>query len=174
MISALRQWLPYLLSRLGPAGGAGLLLLVAALGLELFLVQPQHEANRQLDTQLKMQSRVSRVAAPVAARPDSLQGLEPAAKVPEAVARLFAAAKDAGLLLDKGEYRLVSEKDSDMSQYQIMLPLTGSFPVLRNFLNEVLLQPGLALDSLKFARASVEVGELEAQLRFTLFVRERP
>lgn len=174
MNAPLRQWGPYLLSRLGPAGSAGLILLIAAAVLNPLLVQPRQEVDRQLEAQLARQSR-SAQAAPLAIKPrDSLNGLASAAQVPEAVAHLFAAAEDAGVLLDKGDYRLVSDKAGGVRQYQITLPLTGSYPILRAFINDALQQPGLALDSLKLGRATVETDQLEAQLQLTLYVRGQP
>jgi len=174
MMQKLKLWMPYLFGMLGPAGISGLVLLVATAGLSVFLIKPQHDANRQLGAQLEGQLRKA-MAAPVAVRQvDALKELGPESKVPEAVAYLFQAADDTGLLLDKGDYHLVSDKVSPFRQYQITLPLSGRYPALRDFINEALQQPGLVLDSLKLSRDSVEAEEMEAQLQLTLFVRVSP
>ncbi|NWG87730.1 MAG: hypothetical protein HXY26_09545 [Hydrogenophilaceae bacterium] len=169
----LKLWLPYLLGRLGVAGAAGLLLSAAAAGLDFLVLQPQVEANREMLSEWQTLKRQARAAQAAARRPDALQGLAPAAMVPEAVARLFAAADSAGLLLAQGEYRQASEKGNGLTQYHISLSLTGSYPTLQAFLSEAMQQePGLALDSLRFSRESVEASELDAQLQFTLYLRE--
>ncbi len=173
MRQVLQLWLPYLLGRLGWLGGIGAVLLTAAIALQLVVLQPQAEDNRRLQAEWLALSQDAQARVAEARPNEALQDLAPTTMASEAIARLFAAADSAGLLLSQGEYRQVSEKGSGLSQYQITLPLTGSYPAVRAFLNEAMdREPGLALVGLKLSRASVTQSELDARLQLILYLRE--
>lgn len=167
----LQLWTPFVLHRLGPLGIAGLLLLVAGVAAQWLLVAPEIEAGQRLQQDWQRLARASASGVRSQAPVDVLDGLAKDSDVPAVVAGLFASAREAGLALDKGEYRLTKGKDGELGQYQISLPLSGSYPVLRDFMNEAMRQPGLALDSVKLSRDSVETGTVDAHVQFTLFVR---
>lgn len=171
MMRRLKLWTPYVLYRLGPAGLAGLLLILGGLTVNWLVVAPELDKGHRLEQEW---SRVEQAAASgrqVQPRADVLDGLARDAEVPAVVAGLFASAKEAGLALAKGEYRLTPSKAGELGQYQINLPLAGDYPTLRDFLDGAMQRPGLALDSLRLARANVETDKLEARAQFTLFVR---
>jgi hypothetical protein len=172
------DWLRYALARLGWPGVAGLTLLAAAWLAQSLEVQSMRNAN------MAMQQRAERLAKQVlpareieATRQAALSATLPGAeRMPEAVARLFAAAKHAGLTLQQGAYRAVGdkaggEKSSGLSRYQISLPVTGDYPAVRAFVAEALeREPGLALDGMRLARERMDLGEIDAELRFTLYL----
>lgn len=179
----LRYWLSYGLVRLGWPGAAGLALLLAAGVLQGLEVQPLRDAN------LAMQQRAERLAKQArppreneAARPADLSATLPGAeRMPEAVARLFAAANHAGLTLQQGAYRAVgdkaagektaSDKTNGLARYQISLPVTGNYPAVRAFVAEALeREPSLALDGMRLSRERMDSGEIDAELRFTLYL----
>lgn len=92
--------------------------------------------------------------------------------VPEALERLFAAAARENLSLPQGEYRVAKEQSGRLTRYEITLPLKGSYPGLRRFIAQSLREtPALSLQGAAFTRlAAGDIG-VDAQLRFTLFVR---
>lgn len=60
-------------------------------------------------------------------------------------------------------------------EVRIVVPAKGRYKDLRAFLSEALERlPTLALDGLTLRRDNISVGEVEAQLHFTLFVKGRP
>jgi hypothetical protein len=85
---------------------------------------------------------------------------------------LHAYARAAGLNFERGEYRPVTDGTADLVGYQITLPVRGSYPQVRRFLDRAMRHtPGLALDGITFQREDAGKA-LEAQLRFTLFLRK--
>jgi Tfp pilus assembly protein PilO len=107
--------------------------------------------------------------AQLAAFYDQLPGAQ---AVPETLRRLHRLGRNAGLTLDRGEYRPLRNPSGGLMRYQITLPARGSYAQVRQFLSRALEEmPGLALDGVGFQREHGEARELEAQLRLTLFVR---
>jgi hypothetical protein len=170
--------LHYALAWLGWPGVAGLLLLMAAGLAQSLQVEPLRVASAELQRQAEHLTRQASSAREInmprqAELVATLPGIE---RMPEAVARLFAAAKHAGLILQQGAYRTVGdkqgkEKSSDLSRYQISLPVTGDYPAVRAFVAEALeREPSLALDGMRLVRERMDLGEIEAELRFTLYL----
>jgi hypothetical protein len=91
--------------------------------------------------------------------------------LPDVMAQLERAAMQHDLLLEQGEYRLFREQDFRLARYQITLPVRGSYTDVRGFVNEVLdTVPAVALEELTLKREAVDEPELEAKVRFTLFL----
>lgn len=168
----LLDWLGYLIARLGWPGLAGLALGVAAATGHYALTPALQAEAEQLAGQAE-RAAARRAAAPVKALPPSLAERLPGdRRTPEAVARLFAAAAEAQLAMDEGEYKLQGEGVPGLQRYQITLPMQGRYPALRGFLAGALNgNPTLALDGINLSRESVESAELQAVLRFTLYLR---
>jgi hypothetical protein len=91
--------------------------------------------------------------------------------VPELLGRVYRAANQNQLLLEKGEYKLSREPDFRLARYEITLPVSGDYARVRSFVNEVLQEvPSAALDELSLKRESIDRPELQARVRFTLFL----
>jgi hypothetical protein len=91
--------------------------------------------------------------------------------IPDVLGEVQQAARNNGLLLEKGEYRLTQEREFPVGRYQITLPVRGSYPQVRGFVNDVLdAVPAAALEDLAMKREAAGDPELEARVRFTLFV----
>ena len=100
-------------------------------------------------------------------------GLASAGQAPEIVRRLHGHARAAGLSLERGEYRPIPDASGRLVRYQIVLPVRGSYPQVKEFLARAIrATPGLALDSVGFQRED-DSQALEAQLRFTVFLRAK-
>lgn len=90
----------------------------------------------------------------------------------ELLKTLFKIAADSGVALNKADYRSKRDGDCGCSQLQIMLPVKGSYPQIRAFVDAALVKlPSLALDELSFRRENVKAALIEAHLRFTLYLR---
>lgn len=86
--------------------------------------------------------------------------------------RIFAAAASENLALPQGEYQWVHEASSPLVRYAIVLPVKGAYPGVRRFMAQVLREnPSLALDSVSFGRPTVADIGIDAELRFTLYMR---
>jgi hypothetical protein len=98
------------------------------------------------------------------------------------LAMLHDTAPQRNLSLPQGEYRLIvgqangqvssaAQRDLLM-RYEIIFPVKGKYQDIRGFVADALKQqPGIALDSLIFTRESSARVGVDAELRFTLYVR---
>lgn len=85
---------------------------------------------------------------------------------------VYKAAAKENLNLQQGEYRLAPETEGRLLRYDLTFPVKGSYPSLRQFIAHVLKDvPSLALESVSFNRqAAMDIG-VDAQVRFTLYLR---
>jgi hypothetical protein len=168
------EWLPrasWTVSRTGRPGLLGLALLI---GTALFF----------LSTHLPVASEVAALRADLAAQPLSHppvaplvadpSGAAPAlptrADVPAILLQLFNKATQARLAVDAGRYEVNATRSSGVVRYQISFPVTGPYPQIRSFLDSTLAtMPALALTDLVLERKSIADGNVEAQIRMTVY-----
>lgn len=92
--------------------------------------------------------------------------------LPDQLARLHVVARSTGITLRQGEYRLLRDGDTRLRRYQILLPVHGSYPGLRQFVSATLRTlPNAALEQVSFERRRIEETEVDAQLRLTLYLQ---
>lgn len=174
------DWLAYFASRLGAPGWLGVILLLGALAGWGLVVRPLAADAESLDAQGR--ALAARAAGSRAARPEAAPAVAAkplAERLPDTVrgtlviADLFAAAKKSGLELDEGNYRMAADSATGVVRQQISLPLIGDYPALRGFIAAILARhPSLVLDGLSLSREGPGTGELEAEVRLTLYLRE--
>ena len=88
--------------------------------------------------------------------------------------RLHALARAESLELPQGAYRYNQVSDERLARYEINLPVRGTYPQIRRFIAAVLNEvPVLSLDQIAFEKKRVGDGEVEAQLRLTLYLAPR-
>ncbi|WP_205802464.1 hypothetical protein [Burkholderia sp. Ac-20365] len=103
---------------------------------------------------------------------DFYAGLGDSAHTGEIVMRLFDAAAAAGVTLDKAEYKPGHDASGRFDTYTIAMPIKGDYARLRQFSEKVLVMvPYAALDDMRFKRSSANDPGVEANLRFTVFLR---
>jgi Tfp pilus assembly protein PilO len=91
--------------------------------------------------------------------------------LPELLGRVQAAANANHLQLEKGEYRLSQEREFPLARYQVTLPVRGTYPQVRGFVNDVLdAVPAAALEELALKREQASDPEVEARVRFAVFL----
>lgn len=77
-----------------------------------------------------------------------------------------------GLEPEKAVYKTDHHKYASFSRYQVSLPVRGTYVDIRTFINQALnALPNLALNEISLVRQDTASDEVEASLRFTLFVR---
>ena len=95
--------------------------------------------------------------------------------VPAALGRVHKAARNHRLTLEKGEYKLSREQGFPVQRYQVTLPVVGQYAQVRGFVNSVLdAVPNAAVDELILKRKDIAAGQLEARVRFSLFLGGQP
>lgn len=88
---------------------------------------------------------------------------------------LFNHAREAGIALEKGEYKSAYSPTSRSYSYQVLLPVTGNYGAIRRFCEKVLVAiPFASLDEITFRRDGIAAGALQAKLRFTLHLGDAP
>jgi hypothetical protein len=89
------------------------------------------------------------------------------------VKALFGLAAKAGLSLQQGEYKTGYDKASRVATYQITLPVKGSYQAIWQFALGALRElPFAALDDIGFRRENIGDAQVEARLRFTLYLKD--
>lgn len=84
-----------------------------------------------------------------------------------------------GLLLNRGDYKLTQIKSTQiksnpdqLSRYEIVLPVTGQYSQIRQFIAQVLYQmPALALSEMQIKRENTLRPTVEARLAFVLMLQ---
>lgn len=180
-MSALHLRLDHFARRAGVAGAIGAMLIAVVTGYYWSVVRPlQLEAEHLAIAQTAskgIQNAGDAQARQVASREERIRafhGFFPRRnEVPGWIAKIYAAADAEKLTLAHGEYRRAAIKDEAPSQLRITLPLKGSYAQIRRFLTRALAEvPILALDEVSFQRQAAGDVQIEALVRFTLFVRE--
>ena len=76
------------------------------------------------------------------------------------------------LVLNRGDYKLTQSKQGQLQRYEIVLPVSGSYVQIRQFIADVLQQlPALALSDLQIKRDNAMSPIVEARLVFVLFLQ---
>lgn len=160
------------LRRMGPRRGIAALAVLGSILAALFVVWPMYEQAGVLQNQLAQLPVVqgADAAAVGTAKPPELPRVE---QLPVIVGALLSRAQEAGLELQAGSYRLVPGKGGSPSRYEIGLPVSGSYPSIRQFVEASLVAvPTLALDGLSLERPDVASAKVEVEVNFVVFVAE--
>lgn len=170
------------LSRLGAAGLAGLALLALAAGVFFAMTRPALEQARGLRVEEQDLRQTLRAAAGGGAQRALTHGeklarfyayFPPVEATPELLATLYASARARGLALKSGEYKLLRDPEFSLARYQILLPVSGSYGEVRDFVSEALRRlPNAVLDDLSLKRENVGATALDARVRFTFYLRD--
>lgn len=159
----------------------GLALLLAGAALLLSGVPPLQQAQAQAEARLRQARAAARAAravqavAPtqrVDARERFIHSFPVAAQRQQRLGALWSLAREQGLALRRSEFRAVSDASLGLARYRITLPLEGSYPALRGFIEQALLRdPALSLDRLRLDRADPTSPVLRAELQLSLWSR---
>lgn len=164
-----------LLEMLGPAGVAGIGLLVFCLPFYFASVAPaERDVSRRTAAATAQRAKLpmQAVAAPEGVaelerfyrRFPTLDGLQGELEA------VYAHARASRLQLSQGEYRL--EKGPGLAAYRVTLPVRGSYAQLRQFVGHILKEmPTASLDALRFDRKKAGDAQVEAQVRLTIYLR---
>ena len=165
------------IGRTGRAGLLGIGLLLAAV---VFLVSTHLKIVGEVEelregvaaAQRKAQQPApARAADPLA----TLRALPERDEMPAILRQLFNRAAQAKLSVDTAKYQISEMKSSGVVRHQITFPVTGPYPVIRAFIDATLASmPAVALSELVLERKAISEGDVEAQMRITIFTRSAP
>lgn len=170
------------LQRLGRAGVIGMALLAFSLGLAASSVWPSWQELQRLRAKAAAARESLRTAAAHAPGPDESPAgqlrafyaiFPPHTEASGSLSHLFAAAAQTKLQLSRGEYAIVTDRQTGLVLYRMTLPVRGSYAQIREFVAASLQAvPALALDELTFERRSISETQVQARIRLTLYLRQ--
>jgi hypothetical protein len=174
------DWLPHVawsVSRTGRAGLVGIALLAAS-GLFWFSTHLEvvSEVEALRSELAAAQRRPHTAEADAIARPAAALRVLPArTDVPATLRRLFDEATRARLSIDTAKYESKAVATGGVVRHQIAFPVTGPYPQIRAFIDATLAtMPEVALSGLVFERKSTTDGNVDAQIRMTIYTRSNP
>lgn len=158
----------------GWPGMAALLLLCVALSNYVIELRPLQVELRQLALDHPSNSNASQIAAnKPGGELEQFKTFFREKDLESQLQGVHKAGDSTGIVIKRIEYRMLDEKRAQLKQYQIVMPVTNSYPVIRRFIGEVLhAVPTMSLDHIAFNRKRVGDPVVDAELRFTLFLAD--
>jgi hypothetical protein len=135
---------------------------------------PQHQSIVELQHQAMTQHGTVTHAVTDAAQPSTafLADLPSRAEIPQVLSQIYQQASDAGVEIARGNYELTMMRSGSLARYQFTFPLKAPYPRIRTFIDKTLLTvPAAAIDSLRLERKNIGDESVNAELRFTVFVK---
>jgi hypothetical protein len=153
---------------LGMTGLAAAVVFAGA-ALFLFLVLKPLEARKEaLEAQLARAPASQGRTSPGARLGAFYQHFETRESATDWLARLNAVAVSSGVQIRSTDYRM-TKTGTRIERYELVLPLSGSYPQIRAFLRTALADiPVLSLDQITVKRERAEGGAVQAEARMTL------
>ena len=155
---------------LGTAGVAALVLFIAAGAFMALVLQPMKEKNRVLEARAGISRDLATVSGVNAAEKVAsvYEYLEKPEGTTDWLAKLYAIGRATGVELQSATYK-TQNAPGRLQRYEIVLPLTGSYSQMRDFLKRSLAEiPVLSLDQITLKRENRREGQVQAELHLTL------
>jgi Tfp pilus assembly protein PilO len=168
----------FIWQKLGWQGLTGLLLIIGSLSYLVIVAAPKAQQLQQL--QLKISAIKANSKLNVSNRnnesPDITNFfydvLPTQTEANSKISEILRVATDSGLVINKVEYEHPLSV-SPLIQYQIKLPITGSYMQIRQFINQVLnILPSIALNDISLKRENIATDLVNAQIQFTLYLQK--
>jgi Tfp pilus assembly protein PilO len=173
------QRIQYLLRQSGWQALVGLALVIASLSYWQIIVAPQAQQFQRLQKKLAAIEAMPKHGESNQSQQDQLSStkvfydaLPIQTEANNKISTILRVATDNGLVVNKVEY------DQSLSalrivQYQIKLPITGSYLQIRQFINQVLNSlPCIALSDIRLKRDDIGTDIVDAQIQFTLYLQK--
>lgn len=174
-----RWWLLHVTRSAGLPGWAGAALALACGALWFGASAPlASETARLAAGSAALEQRLAQQRPTLSAELSPQQQLEAFARrfpgekgIAPTLARLHVLAKQRGVQIEQGEFKLANEPSEALGRYTIVLPVKADYRALRRFSRDLLREmPGLALEEVNLRRSDAKAPLLEAQLRLVLFL----
>lgn len=166
----------YQARRMGTAMLAGITAVVLAATVFFANNLPQGGVVAALKGQLAHLARPVGGAAAVGPSPGAaLSALPSRADAPEIVAKIVEEARASGVELPRGQYEYVPARDGVAASYRMTFPVHATYPQLREFMDRTLVAlPAVAVEGMHIERKTVGDAGVDAELKFSAFVRSEP
>ncbi len=163
----------YQMNRVGRSGMAGAALILFAAVFFFSAVLPQFGRISSLRSEiLQAQKQGGPDASPHVKLNRFLDNLPKRSELPAIAGKMFALATAAGVTLDRGHYELAPLRSGHLARYRMTFPIKGHYPAIRHFIDATLLAvPSAALEGMRIERKTAGDDNVEAELGFSVFVR---
>jgi hypothetical protein len=173
--AAASQLLPrvqYQVTRLGPAGQAGLAAIIAALVFAATTLLPARHALDALRAGIVTAQHPSAAQNSDQAAPRLVESLPTRNQIPALIGLMYTQAKASNVSLDVGHYAFSQAKSGTLARYEMEFPVRASYPDIRSFINKTLTAvPAATLAKLHVERKTVGDPTVNANIAFVVFVR---
>lgn len=178
-MNRLLRHLDRLLHYLGALGLAGLAMVIAGLAVYFFLAQPAMQQAAAGQRQLAwLRAHPAPAMRQAAKEPGGAEALAefyrqfpPAAELSGIIEQLHQLAREQGVTLRLGEYKLDAEGQGRLLRYEILLPVDAGYPQLRRFIDAAGRRfPTLGLKDVSFKREVVGNRTVQTRLNFMLYL----
>ena len=177
-VSSIVPYARYGAQKIGPAGIVGLSLCIFSIVAFLSANGPLRESIATQESALEGarvaagNQRVSRDRNDPAADVRQLVSQLPSRNdLPQILGQIVTVAAAAGLSLERGSYEFTTTESGSISRYQLDLPVRGSYPQVRQFVENTLATvPVVALESMRVERNDVSNQSISAELQFAVLV----
>ena len=164
---------------LGWKGLAGLVLIIGSLSYLIIVAVPKAQQLQRLQMEMttvkanpKQSDSNRNNSAPSDIARTFYDVLPTQTEASSKISAILRVATDNGLVINKVEYEQPLSV-LPLIQYQIKLPLTGSYMQIRQFINQVLnTLPSIALNDISLKREDIATGLVDAQIQFTLYLQK--
>jgi hypothetical protein len=94
------------------------------------------------------------------------------AELPALTAKIVAAASAAGVVLERGTYDVTPTRTGLLVRVRMTFPVHARYPDIRRFVEATLTTiPGAAVDGLRLERKDIAAAEVDADIRFAVYLR---
>lgn len=164
----MKQRLLRLRDELGPLGLGSAALLLAAFLFFSFALQPLQEQSVELQGQLARQKSSGQPAAAANRVGELYRFLGKPEQTTDWLAKLHGIGQATGVQLRSASYKSHAA-GGRLERYEILLPVSGSYAQLREFLKRSLAEiPVMSVDQMSLKRENRNDGAVQAELRLTL------
>jgi hypothetical protein len=175
---AVSGWVPqaqYQLTRLGPAGVAGAAACAAAAIVGVCVLLSLRNVNEDLNSQiLRAQNRPKATVTPEQGLTRIVAQLPTRSEIPIVLGQVLQQAQAAGIELAKGQYTFQPASKGAVGRYELDFPVTAQYPAVRDFINRMMTNiPAAGLHKLTIERKAVGDSQVNADIRFVIFIRDR-
>lgn len=177
---ATSQHLARRVQSLGKTGAGGIALLAFALafflGANVSVRSDLEELRASLDDahQPGAPSSTPRQVRARAAR-ELIDTLPERSALPAITGKIVAQAQAAGIALERGNYDFTVTHSGRLVRTRMTFPVHGRYPDIRRFIDLTLVAvPGAAVDGLRLERKDIGAAEIDADIRFAVYVRGTP
>lgn len=169
------RWLRRSLRRLGAPGVAGIGVLAACAAMFVSAQQPLEAriaaGRAALESRGARDARGGAPLTPEAGLEAFYRFFATGIGAEQQLERLFALARRHQLELLQGAYRYNRVPGEKLARYEVTLPVKGTYAQIRRFLAAALNEiPVASLDRIAFERKRAADSQVEASIRFTLFI----